>query len=192
MEHEDPHVDVAVLQISSDSRLQDGDDEEDVVRFLKLNLDRTQELRPDMQWPPREGEDVLFIAMTSQFVGRNANLPSFAKVLSPLQPMRPYKESMGLQSISLSKVKFIPATVGRQSGSFMKGALIILGMIAFAYPTEEEIRQTPDGTSVYYNLGLTLVVPNREGIRKLSMANEPPQCAMSRTLKLRILFLDPQ
>ena len=157
--HDDPHVDLAVLPLGFAEAL--GDDHPaEVFRFLKLRLDRLSSTRPpEMRWPPLEGEDILFIAMTNQFVGKNANLPTVRRGGIALVTDEPLDGKYGPAQYYVIEGQVYPGNSGSPVWVYYRGGLVMLGVLAFAYPTEEEIKRRPTGTDIYYNFGLSLVVP---------------------------------
>lgn len=164
--HRDKSVDLAVLPWkvppSSEIELQEGDSYHFVILKLHTLLDaRTM----GFEWPPGEGEQVMFIAMTTQFQGERANLPTARWGHLSLVPEEPIKGKYGPAQYYVIESQVYPGNSGapvwvelvdkgtKESGWFN------LGVLVFSYPSEEELKKVEGVKSAYYNLGLSLVVP---------------------------------
>jgi Trypsin-like peptidase domain len=158
--HEDPNVDLAALEVAFPPSASE-DSSGDVFRYLKVNLDTLGLLRPqEMRWPPLEGEDIFFIGMTSQFQGEATNLPTVRRGAIALVSDQPLVGMFGPSEYYVVEAQVYPGNSGSPVWVVYKDAGATLGVLAFAFPVEEEIRRSLEGgINVYHNFGLSLVVP---------------------------------
>jgi len=161
--HADPRVDLALLPLGFEEALQDGDK---IFRFFKLKIDRLVDTRPsEMQWPPLEAEDVLFIAMTSQFQGMGGNLPTVRRGSIALVTDELLEGKYGPAQYYVIEGQVYPGNSGSPVWVYYQGGLVMLGVLVFSYPTEEEIKKSlQGGIDVYHNFGLSLVVPIEKAV----------------------------
>lgn len=160
-------------------------DKIDTYRSLLLKLD-TLVSAPSrgFAWPPLEGESVMFIAMTTQFQGEKANLPTVRMGHLALVTDEPIKGAYGRSQYYVIEAQVYPGNSGapvwvelvdkeRQGGWFT------LGVVVYSYPALEELKKVPGRDEAYYNMGLSLVVPIEKVIE---IVNSPEEKARRETI----------
>jgi hypothetical protein len=170
--HTDESVDLAVLPhelsaaMTKQQRGEVGESGEVVGRFLHLKLQSLKQARTlGFPWPPLECEQVMFIAMTTQFQGVKTNLPTFRMGHLALVTDEPIKGYYGLSQYYVIEAQVYPGNSGAPclvelvDKQTRQGLWFNLGVVVFSYPSEEELKRVRDVQNAYYNLGLSLVVP---------------------------------
>jgi hypothetical protein len=175
-EHEDTSVDAAILQIHLPFEKGTSG------QFLAVNFSAVLETpdlvpknEPGHQWPPREGEEICVVALFLQHPGQERNYPVFRFGHISLMSDERIDGEYGPSEYHLIENQVYRGHSGApvfvHYGSLH---LYLFGILAAAYPSEEEIRSVPDRAEKYYNLGISKVVPiqkvvdilNQEDLRK--------------------------
>ena len=196
--HPDESVDLAVLPreiIRSPNQLSELIEKEphlaktekvDTYRSLLLRLDTlvTASSR-GFAWPPLEGESVLFVAMTTQFQGEKANLPTVRRGHLALVTGESIKGEYGRSQYYVIEAQVYPGNSGAPVWVELvdkegQGGWFTLGVVVFSYPALEELKKAPgrDDES-YYNMGLSLVVPIEKVVE---IVNSPEEKARRETI----------
>lgn len=164
--HEDASVDLAVLpkEDTSESDIEHG--QVDPYRFVLLQLHKLFHANTmGFRWPPLEGEDVMFIAMTTQFQGERTNLPTVRRGHLSLVTDEPIKGKYGPSQYYVIEAQVYPGNSGAPAwvelidAQTKESGWFTLGVVVFSYPTQEELKKVSGVQNAYYNLGLSLVVP---------------------------------
>jgi hypothetical protein len=162
--HADPSVDLAVLPY--DPSQADKPQKVDTYRFLFLRWESLFAARAKApMWPPAEAEPVMFVAMTTQFQGERANLPTVRRGHLSLVPMEPIKGAYGPSQYYVIEAQVYPGNSGAPvlveltDAKTKVSGWYNLGVLVFSYPAEEELKKVKGVEGAYYNLGLSLVVP---------------------------------
>ena len=170
MFHPDASVDVAVLPWRP---LSYGGRFHSVPLFLQQLNDLIPRVQAaGMHWPPLEGEDVLFLGLTTKFPGTTRNLPivrrgSIALVTDELLP-----GTYGPSHHYVIQAQAYPGNSGSSVFVAAGNTLVPWGVLTFSYPAREELRRVKDEENAYYNLGLSLVTPIEKVVDILTSEKE--------------------
>lgn len=173
-EHEDTSVDAAVLQLRS---LFGGLSTQFLVISFSGVLETPEAVpknEPGHKWPPHEGDEICIVALFLQHPGEGRNHPVFRFGRIALMPDEQLPGKYGPSDYYLIESQVYRGHSGAPVFVHWGNLMYLLGILVAAYPTEEEIRSLPDRTEIYYNLGISKVVPiqkvvdilNQEDLRK--------------------------
>jgi len=163
--HAEPDVDLAVLPNDA-TQTELKSLKVDTYHFLSLKLESLFTARAKApMWPPGEAEPVIFIAMTTQFQGEEANLPTVRRGHLALVTDEPIKGEYGHSQYYVIEAQVYPGNSGAPvwveltNAETKESGLYALGVLVFSYPAAEELMKVKSVENAYYNLGLSLVVP---------------------------------
>ncbi len=176
--HSDQSVDLAVLSTGASVNeivdltifpretppLEDQASDEDYHQFANLGLEKLTH-RELVGWPPLEGEQIMFIAITTQFKGVRGNLPTLRMGHLALVTDELIDGWYGPSQYRVIEAQVYPGNSGAPcwvelvDATTGKSTWYVLGVVVFSYPALEELNKMRDTEDRYYNLGLTLVVP---------------------------------
>lgn len=110
-------------------------------------------------WPPRDGEDVLFVGLMVNLAGRNNMLPVVRRGSVALITDEPLRGEYGDSGYHVIEAQAYPGSSGSLVFAVLGQHLFPLGVLTFSYPSLEELRPVRGTSTAYYNLGLSLVTP---------------------------------
>lgn len=158
LEHGDESVDVAVHRWTPKGHAFE-------FHFLLLSPDNISDaidhLRKNgFNWPPLEAEDIVFIGMMRQFLGKQSNLPIVRRGSIALVTEERLNGEYGPSEYYVIESQIYPGNSGSPVFAIYGNIMTPLGVLAFAYPTLEELKRREVGSDeYYYNYGLALVTP---------------------------------
>ena len=178
--HDDRGVDLALLPFSPSETNID-------VTFLSTGFHERyhallNQANPPIEWPPREGDDVVFIAMMFQYTGRERNFPAVRYGKVALKTDETIKGRYGLSDYRVIDAQVYEGNSGapvwalyhwtpQQMPSVGPQRLIrspamspfLLGVLSGAWPEKNEIKRRNENgkiiTEEYHSLGIAIVVP---------------------------------
>ena len=176
--HADPSVDLAVLPHEA-SQTELKPQKVRTYRGVHVSLKSViAGLAKAPMWPPLEAEPVIFVAMTTQFQGERANLPTVRRGHLALVTDEPIKGAYGRSHYYVVEAQVYPGNSGAPvlveltDAKTKESGLYNLGVLVFSYPAKEELKMVQDVEYTYYNLGLSLVVPIEKVIEIVDSKDE--------------------
>jgi hypothetical protein len=130
------------------------------IGFVNLDVNLSGEPVP---WTPREAEDVAFMGLMFNFVGKKRNLLALRVGTIALITDEPIQGLFGGPSkYHIIDVQAYPGNSGAPVWLVSAQMFFLLGVLSAGYPTKAQLIQTKESSwrsEQYYNLGMSLVTP---------------------------------
>jgi hypothetical protein len=180
--HDDKGVDLAVLPWST---------LEENLQLAFLDIDRVSNTAEELakcnyEWPPVEGDEVMFISMLVTYHGRERNFPATRFGHIALRTDETIKGKYGLSDYIVADAQVYKGNSGAPAWACYDWVsppppykatkvVFLLGVLAAAWPEKQEIFQKRKATGKteieeYHNLGIALITPIE---KVLAIINSP-------------------
>jgi hypothetical protein len=169
--HQDDAVDLAVTQFQPepDPLLAGLHFSSAFLEDIATQSDRLR-VKHGIPWPPAEGEETMFIGLTTHITGHSKNSPVVRMGHVAMIPPDPVEGEYGPSEYYLIECQTYPGNSGSpvwvgypSLERLHEVRFFLLGILSSSFPVRERLLQKRNprsrGTIAYYNLGLTLVVP---------------------------------
>jgi len=179
MFHPDPAVDLAVLPWGAGMA---PNYTMVSVAFDEIAKSAETMREEGLSWPPREGEDVIYVGLMAQYAGYERNFPVVRRGHVALITDERVMGSYGLSHYHFIDMQIYPGNSGgpvwviyptKTTGI----TIFLLGVLSTAYPERQELIEVPLEhrraaskleTTGYYNMGISMVVPTEKLVELLS------------------------